>query len=109
MDVNVTNKTDNKLFGRKEISARVIFASSTPKRGDIKAAVANKIAANPENCVLREVKSEFGAKAVKVILHSYEDKNILMKNEPGYILVREGLKPKPGKKKKEKKQEPPRK
>jgi len=106
MDVEVTNKTENKLFGRKEISARVGFTGPTPKRADIKAQVANKVAANPDNCVLRHVKSEFGVTTVKVILHTYEDKDTLMKNEPKYVLVREGFMPKPEKKKKEKKVTP---
>lgn len=103
MDVEVTSKTENKLFSRKEVLAKVTFTGPTPKRADIKTEVANKIVANPENCVLRNIASEFGMKRVKVILHAYENKELMMKNEPSYILVREGVKPKPEKKKKEKK------
>lgn len=103
MDVNVTNKTENKLFGRKEVTAKVSFSGPTPKRAELKSEVANKIAANPDNCVLRSVTNEFGIKSVAVKLHAYESKDIMMKNEPRYILVREGVMQKPEKKPKEKK------
>lgn len=103
MDVNITSKNENKLFERKEVSALVNFTGPTPKRGDLKAAVANSVAANPETCVLRDVQTEFGIKRVKVLLHVYEKKENVPKYEPRYILVREGLVPKKEKKKKEKK------
>ncbi|MFA6530857.1 MAG: hypothetical protein WCT31_03945 [Candidatus Micrarchaeia archaeon] len=109
MDVNVINKVDNKLFGRKEISATVTFGAATPKRAEIKAGVANAIAANPDICVLRDVTNEFGIRRIKVLLYSYDSKELLMKNEPRYMLVREGLAPKKEKKVKEKKAAAPRK
>ena len=103
MDVNVISKNENKLFNRKEIKAKVAFPSSTPKRAELKAEVANKVVANPDFCVLRNVSNEFGTKSVTVLVHSYENKETMLKSEPKYILVREGAIPKPEKKKKEKK------
>jgi small subunit ribosomal protein S24e len=103
MEVEVINKKENKLFGRKEVLAKVSFSGSTPKRAELKTEVANKIVANPENCVLRNVTNEFGVRTVGVTLHAYESKEVMLKNEPRYILVREGVMPKPEKKKKEKK------
>lgn len=109
MDVNIISKTDNKLFGRKEILATLSFGAATPKRAEIKAAVANTIAANPEICVLRDVTNEFGVKRIKLLLYSYDSKELLMKNEPRHMLVREGLAPKKEKKVKEKKAAAPKK
>ncbi len=102
MDVEIKNKSDNKLFQRKEILAYAYFTGTTPKRAEIKADVANKVAANPDNCVVRSVENEFGMKRVKVSLHAYESLDTLKKFEPRYILVREGLEQKKAKKEKKK-------
>jgi ribosomal protein S24E len=102
VEVDILSKKDNKLFGRKEVSAKVSFTGPTPKRADIKKEVAGKLTANPDNCVLRDVEGEFGMKRVKVLLHAYDTPELLKKSEPRYILVREGMAQKAEKKKKEK-------
>ncbi|MCI0504082.1 hypothetical protein L0Y65_05225 [Candidatus Micrarchaeota archaeon] len=100
MNVNLISTTENRLLERKEVAAEVIFDGATPKRAEIKDAVCQKIAANPELVVLRKVSSSFGRKAVKVIVHAYSAKEKMMATEPVFIKVREGLMPKPEKKKK---------
>jgi small subunit ribosomal protein S24e len=102
MDIEIKSKNDNKLFQRKEVLAYVYFTGTTPKRSELKAEVANKVVANPDNCVVRCVENEFGMKRVKVALHVYEDVNQLKKFEPRYVLVREGLEQKKQKKDKKK-------
>jgi small subunit ribosomal protein S24e len=100
MNVNLINTVENKLLERKEVMAEVSFDGATPKRAQLKEAICQKIAANPEFAVLRNVASSFGRKAVKVVLHAYSAKEKLMAVEPVHIKVREGLMPKPEKKKK---------
>jgi len=100
MNINITSNTDNKLLDRKEIRAEISFSGSTPKRAELKEAVGHKIGANPELVVLRQVSSNFGSHTVKVTAHSYSSKDALMATEPVHIKVREGLMPKPEKKKK---------
>lgn len=102
MEVEVKNKIDNKLFQRKEVLAYAYFTGTTPKRAELKAEVANKVAANPDNCVLRSVENEFGMKRVKVCIHAYESMDNLKKFEPRHVLVREGLEQKKQKKEKKK-------
>lgn len=99
MNVNLISTTENKLLERKEIEAEVIFDGATPKRADLKSAICQKVAANPELVILRKVSSSFGRKAVKVVAHAYSAKEKLMATEPIYIKVREGLMTKPEKKK----------
>lgn len=101
MNVNIVSTVDNKLLERREIEAEVSFDAATPKRADLKQAVCGKVGANPELMVLRQVSSSFGSKAVRVIAHLYQSKEALMATEPVHIKVREGMMPKPEKKKKE--------
>jgi small subunit ribosomal protein S24e len=100
MNVNIVSTTDNKLLERREIAAEVSFDAATPKRAELKQAICGKVGANPELMVLREVSSTFGRKSVSVTAHLYPSKEILMVTEPQHIKVREGLMPKPEKKKK---------
>ncbi len=103
LDVEILSKNDNKLLERQEIRVLVGFSAQTPNRKEIREGISVKIAANPDNLVLREVVNEFGLKQVKVLAHAYSDAEKLKKNEPYYVLVRDGLAPKKEKKKKEKK------
>jgi ribosomal protein S24E len=100
MNVNLISTTENKLLERKEIVAEVSFDGATPKRTELKAAVCQKVAANPDMAVIRMVESAYGRKAVRVTLHAYSAKEKLMEMEPIHIKVREGVMAKPEKKKK---------
>jgi ribosomal protein S24E len=100
MNVNILSTTENKLLERKEVQAEVSFDAATPKRAELKTAVSHKIGANPELVVIRSVSGMFGRKTVKVIVHAYSKKETLVATEPVHIKVREGLMPKPEKKKK---------
>ncbi|MBN2477757.1 hypothetical protein JXB01_00525 [Candidatus Micrarchaeota archaeon] len=111
---NVEQKT-NELLKRREIDAYVLFEEGTPARSEIKKAVCQKIGANPDLSVLREVKSEYGIKRVKVTVHVYEDMEHMKKLEAEYLLKRDKIigekkeeaKPAEEAPKKEKKEEKP--
>ncbi len=103
LDIEITSKNDNKLLDRQEINVRVGFSAQTPNRKEIREGIGGKLAADPANVVLREVVNEFGQKQIRVLAHVYNDVEKLKKNEPYYILVRDGLAQKKEKKKKEKK------
>ena len=91
MNVNVISSTENKLLDRKEIEAEVSFDGATPKRDELKAAVCQKIALNPDVTVLRKVENSFGTKSVRVTAYSYSTKEALVATEPDYIQKREGM------------------
>ena len=100
MNINIVSTNENKLFDRKEVRAEVAFDGPTPKRAELKQAIGGKIGSNPELMVLRRVESNFGKKAVGVLVHVYATKELILKNEPRYISVREGLAEKKAKAKK---------
>ena len=91
MEVKINATSDNKLLERKEVEAEVSFAGPTPKKHDIKEAIAHKIGANPELVVLREVGNEYGRKTVKVSAHVYTDMDKLKKVEPEHLQKRMGM------------------
>lgn len=93
---------ENKLLNRSEISATLSFDSATPQKKVIKEKICTTLAINPELAVVRKIKNKYGLKEVDVIIHAYQNKEILMKTEPYYILVREGLAQKKEKKEKQK-------
>lgn len=100
MNIENVSKKENKFLERVEIKATIFYESATPSRKEIKEAICTKNGLNPENAVLRELKTTFGAKKAEALVHAYENKEKMMKTEPLYVLVREGL---AEKKKKEKK------
>ncbi len=100
MNVNLISTNENKLLERKEVVAEVTFEGPTPKRAELKGAVCQKVAANPDFAVVRLVESAYGRKAVRVTLYAYSTKEKLADVEPVHIKVREGVMAKPEKKKK---------
>ncbi|MGV8176507.1 MAG: 30S ribosomal protein S24e [Candidatus Bilamarchaeaceae archaeon] len=98
MEADITKKFSNKLLDREEVSAVITFDATTPNRKQVKESVCGKMGANPENAVMRRMETEFGKKTASVLLHVYETKDALMKNEPRYMLIREGLATKEDKK-----------
>ena len=109
MNVNVVKSHENGLLSRKEVDAEISYDGATPKRADIKTALGGKIGVNPEMMVLYRVMSKFGSRMVKISAHIYHSKDALMKTEPTYIKVREGLMEKPKKEKKVAVKAPPKK
>ncbi|MFH1222311.1 MAG: hypothetical protein V1492_04455 [Candidatus Micrarchaeota archaeon] len=100
MDAEIISKTDNKLLERIEINAVVRFSGTTPNRKEVREGVATKLGLNPELTILKQMTPQFGSKTIKVVAHSYANKEKLMKTEAKYILVREGMAVKAEKKKK---------
>lgn len=89
METEITKKEENKMLGRKEVSATVSFTGPTPKRKEIKDSVCGKIGANPDLVALREIKNEYGTRKVGVKAHVYESKEQMSKVEPEHIRKKE--------------------
>jgi len=100
MNIEAISKKENKLLDRIEVGAEISYDAAMPNRKEIKEGVCTKLGFNPENSVIRKIDTQFGVRKAKVSVHIYSSKEKMMKTEPLYILVREGL---AEKKKKEKK------
>lgn len=102
MDAKIISSNENKVLGRKEVTATISFDKSTPNRKEIKELVCSKLGANPETAVLRGVVSKFGTRSVDAVLHVYASKDDAVKTEPNHVLVRDGMAEKKPKKEKKK-------
>lgn len=100
MDVVIINSKENDVLGRKEIIANISFDKSTPTRKEIKELISVKIGANPDNIVLRKVKSNFGVRSIEATFHIYPTKEAVLATEPKYILIRDSIVEKNQRKKK---------
>ncbi|MDO8553851.1 MAG: hypothetical protein Q7S22_03535 [Candidatus Micrarchaeota archaeon] len=107
--IEIVSQVENKLLGRKELTAKIGFSGPTPNRKDIRSTIGGKIGANPELMVLGEVRNEFGTTNLTVTAHIYDNVELMKKNELYHLMVRDGLAPKKEKKKKVKKVAAPKK
>lgn len=89
MEVKITGKKDDLFFNRTLISVEVDHRNeATPKRADIRKALAAALNAHADLVAIRVCKSQFGFKAkCKAML--YKTKEDLQKYEPKYVLGRE--------------------
>jgi small subunit ribosomal protein S24e len=89
MDVKILAKKDNLFFNRTHISAEVDHRNeATPKRADVRKALAVALNVNSELLAVRQIKSQFGFKA-KCIAVLYKTKEDMQKYEPKYVIGRE--------------------
>lgn len=103
MDVEITSKKENKLLARTEIGAVINYSGAMPNRKEIKEAVCTKLGLNPDNSAIRKINTQFAAKRANALVYAYPSKEHMIKIEPLYILIREGLAEKKKKEKKAKK------
>ncbi len=106
MDVEIISKKQNKLLDRTEIEAQIRYDGAMPNRKEIKEKVCTKLGFNPENSAIRKIDTGFALKRINALIHAYASKEKMMKTEPLYILVREGLAEKKKKEKRAKKAAP---
>ncbi len=90
MSIEVTSKVDNNLLERKEVEFVMSYKGKTPTREEMKNELGQKIAANPDLIVLRFVEGYFGTTKIRGSAHVYYKKEIMLKNEPEYLLKRAG-------------------
>jgi len=91
MKVDKFEEKKNELLGRKEVLGYLVFDGATPKREDVKKAMCEKVGANPDMSILRELNTEYGLKRISAILHVYEDAEKMKEMENKYLLKRDGL------------------
>jgi ribosomal protein S24E len=89
MDVKILAKKENLFFNRTHISAEVDHKNeATPKRADVRKALAVALNANSELLAVRQLKSQFGFKA-KCTAVLYKTKEDMQKYESKHIIGRE--------------------
>jgi ribosomal protein S24E len=96
MQLKIISNTENKAFGRRDITFNIMQDSSTSKRSDVHAELCKTLNLKPESTIVISMDQRFGAKESSAVAHSYETKEFMERYEPHYLLDRvSGQKRKP--------------
>ena len=103
MEMSIDSKTENKLFGRTEVSFSATYDGATPARKAIKDEISKLVGANAERIVIARISTTYGTHACHGSAYVYSSKDALNLASP-HLLVRDGM---AEKKKKEPKKKAP--
>jgi len=88
----VTRERRNKLIGRVEIDGYIYhIGKGTPSRGSVKEALANAYGVSTDLIAIRRLETEYGWGRTILEVHMYNNKDALLRFEPRYILIRDGI------------------
>jgi ribosomal protein S24E len=91
MDIQITKDEHKPLLGRREILGKISYEAATPKRADIRKAVADKLKVKEELVLVNRIHTEYGSQSAKIIVHVYDDEKSLKGSEYEYTLRKHGL------------------
>ncbi len=92
MNIEITKKFDNALFGRKDIEFVVRHeGEATPNRVNIRQLVAGEIGSKTENVVIARMRSETGISSTRGIARAYENADLARAQERVHFLKRNNL------------------
>jgi small subunit ribosomal protein S24e len=92
MDIEISSRKENGLLKRAELEITVKHQNSpTPKRDEVKDAVAKSLGIAKDGLVIVSMKSSFGSHETHVLAMAYADKETALKTENKHILVRNRL------------------
>ncbi len=97
-NVSVIKQSENKLIGRREYVLRVDYDDGTPSRSELREIIASKLGVNGGRLIVVRVDPSFGSRFSRVIARVYDSEELLRRFEPKYLLIREGIIPRPEKK-----------
>jgi len=89
---------ENNVIGRKEVFVKLFhIGTGTPSRKEVKKTVASALSVAEDLIVIRKIFTNYGAGISNVRLHVYNNKEVLAKFEPKYLIDRDqGTKQKKG-------------
>ncbi len=88
MELEITKRKDNPLLQREEIVAMVRFKGGTPKREEIREAIAKELGKPSGNLFIRKIATEYGKEEAKVYAMAYSSRAFALLIEPDYIIKR---------------------
>lgn len=92
MDIQITEKQQNDLLDRLEVKFTVIHPKEkTPKRSEVKDALATTLKAKKDAIVIEFMKPTFGKPETPGYAKVYKSKEAAQRTEPEHILKRNNL------------------
>ena len=81
MKLKLIQEKDSKLFNRKEVVYEGSFEGKTPKKEEVKKAIAETAKAKEEVIILERIKQKFGTTAAEIHAKIYANEEALKKTE----------------------------
>jgi ribosomal protein S24E len=81
MEFKITEQKEHPLLSRKELVIELAFDKATPSNQELKKLVASNTKADENAIVVKQIKSEFGARNAKAIVYIYKSKEDKAKME----------------------------
>jgi ribosomal protein S24E len=79
MELKINADKENKVLGRREISASATYADKTPTRDEIKQELCKKLGLDPDLVEVREIRQQYGLRVSDVSAYSYQSKESMAK------------------------------
>ena len=92
MKVTVGKKRENVLLGRTEYEIVIEYDGKTPSKSEMRDAIVQNLGCNPDTTILRRTDTTFGQRRIVARVNVYKEKEVMMKTEPDYSLVRNKFK-----------------
>jgi ribosomal protein S24E len=82
MELNITNKAEQKLLARTEINGHINFSGNkTPSNDQVKEAVAKNLGKDSKLIVIKHIYTDFGKASANFICFVYDSENKLKELE----------------------------
>lgn len=81
MNLEITEKKENKLLARTEIVAQITFEGKVPSRENVRENLSNQLKQDQKLIIVRNIKIDYGQHKGTVKALVYEDENILKELE----------------------------
>tara|TARA_Y100000310_G_scaffold22495_1_gene21596 strand:+ start:2146 stop:2502 length:357 start_codon:yes stop_codon:yes gene_type:complete len=107
MAIEITEKNNNQLLAREEVTANLSFEAATPKTEDVAKSVADATKSTPEQVVIKKIATNFGSRSAVVTAYVYSSKAKKEEIEPKKKEKKDGAEKKEEAPKKEEAKEAP--
>ncbi len=79
MELKVNSDNENKLLGRREVSATATYTDKTPTKDEVKEQLCKKLNLDPALVEIREIKQQYGLRVSDITAYSYTDAQTMAK------------------------------
>ncbi len=79
MELKITNDYDNRLLGRREISASATYTDKTPTKDEVKEELCKRLSLDPALVEIREIKQQYGLRLSDITAYTYASKEVMEK------------------------------
>ncbi len=86
MELNILKERETPLLSRKRVTIEVTFKGPTPKRDELRTAIATKMKADKGLTIIKHIYTRYGVEKAKVIAHIYTKKEDMVRYEEKGVL-----------------------